>query len=1306
MMNKRLNRILKGITIFFCFIIVMMAGVYFYLNTDHGQKYIQAKISESIPGSITWDNARISLLTGRVDVNKVLIKDPSDEEVAGFDRLFIKYSLLSLLRGNLTITVVLLEKPWTTLRAEETGEINLIPTFVRARPQAPAQRDEAAKKAGYPLPIKIIIEKFNLTSGSLRFETADKNTEIILQGIEVTARADLSKQSGKCTLQFDKGTIKSSKVRTRIDQCTLEATLSDGRIDPLIARIQSSSSVLKLSGTATNIFSKPSVDATIDCTASLHEIGKTFYPQQNLTGDATAHISVTGPLDNPGANLRIDYGGGTILENRIDRMHLDLQMKDRLVSVNTLNVKAADGIIDGQGKMDLQKAFSKGFLSPERNPEAVTYELSLEQKGMNLEKLRSNAQNWKGIVNSHLSFSGTGFSPQDMTAHAFLTIDGEKVSTNQFVTPVDLHVKSDIDIKQGIATFKTLKMQADRSELNADGYFNMLSRVINAKLSFIAPDLSGTLSPFGVNNIRGNVGLKATVSGSTEHLLFALDLQGDGLRFQDITLGSISLKADLDKSGILKISQCKVDNGASALRITGTAHIYDQTTMKPGRNPAFTLNIEGDTIRLEDFVKNVKGNVSLVSHLEGTMTQPRGTVMLHGSDFDLYGQKLAKINLTSIVDGTKIRLDPVQIFITQTESIQGTGWISLQKEYDLSLVSKGLSLHNIEKIRKQKIADGMALFDISGNGTFDNPRLSGNILVKNVRIKGKETEDIHVKVNLHDQVARISGKLNFDLDGSFDLKKKDFSASAIFNETDLSAYCKIAGQPNLSGTLTGTIKATGNAQSFKTINADINVTALDLIHKETTILHTGNLIVSLKNEVLSITDCILMFPPEGRIVLSGKGKHDGTITFRADGTVPLDIAGRFVEDIQDITGGLSVSSRVNGTIRHPNIYADIELKNIGCTIPVLLQKMHNLNGRIKINPEEIILGKISGHIDKGSFDIAGTIQLSKGYRPAKVSVKVGANALPVQVPDTLDMLLNSQLQIEGTAEKSIVKGEIILLEGTYYKDVNLSLLEGIGQKKREEAPPRKEITYPFLKNMDLDISIKQRNYFLIDNNLAQLDVNPDLRVVGTINNPILRGRAAVESGTVRYQSKTFVVKKGIIDFINPYKIDPEFDIRSEVKVREWLIALGVSGTRDHLNFKLTSDPPEEHGDILSLLLLGKTTRELIAKEGGSTKSTEQMLAGLIASTFGDNIKESTGLDVFEVETSGKGNDESSGRVKVTIGKELSRRLTVKDSVESRDGEITHRAIAEYKLLENFLARGFQDSRGVYGGELQFRLEFR
>jgi translocation and assembly module TamB len=101
-----------------------------------------------------------------------------------------------------------------------------------------------------------------------------------------------------------------------------------------------------------------------------------------------------------------------------------------------------------------------------------------------------------------------------------------------------------------------------------------------------------------------------------------------------------------------------------------------------------------------------------------------------------------------------------------------------------------------------------------------------------------------------------------------------------------------------------------------------------------------------------------------------------------------------------------------------------------------------------------------------------------------------------------------------------------------------------------------------------------------------------------------------------------------------------------------------------------------------------------------------MLAGLIASTYGDEIKQTTGLDIFEVETSAEKSEAASDRVKVTLGKELSKRMTVKYAAESKEGELIQSAIAEYKLLEHFLARGFQDTRGIYGGDLQFRLEFR
>ncbi len=150
----------------------------------------------------------------------------------------------------------------------------------------------------------------------------------------------------------------------------------------------------------------------------------------------------------------------------------------------------------------------------------------------------------------------------------------------------------------------------------------------------------------------------------------------------------------------------------------------------------------------------------------------------------------------------------------------------------------------------------------------------------------------------------------------------------------------------------------------------------------------------------------------------------------------------------------------------------------------------------------------------------------------------------------------------------------------------------------------------------------------------------------------------------------------------------------------------ISGTPDEIVFKTTSDPPEEDEDILSLLLFGKTTRELIAGEGGTSQNTEQMVAELIANTFGGDIKAATGLDILEVETLGEEDEEASDQIKVTVGKRLSKRMTVKYAVESEGGELVQRAIAEYKLLENILLNGFQGTDDIFGGELQFRLDFR
>jgi autotransporter translocation and assembly factor TamB len=244
-----------------------------------------------------------------------------------------------------------------------------------------------------------------------------------------------------------------------------------------------------------------------------------------------------------------------------------------------------------------------------------------------------------------------------------------------------------------------------------------------------------------------------------------------------------------------------------------------------------------------------------------------------------------------------------------------------------------------------------------------------------------------------------------------------------------------------------------------------------------------------------------------------------------------------------------------------------------------------------------------------------------------------------------------------------------------------------------------------MKNIALDVHLGYRHPFLVDNNLARLQITPDLKAGGTLARPVLSGRAAVVEGEVIYRRKVFKIKRGVVDFINPYKIEPVLDIVSEAQIRRWLVTLTVSGTPDKLAFNLKSDPPADDNDILSLILLGRTNAEMIQGEGGGKQTTEQMLAALVSTAWGEDIKKTAGVDILEVETGSQEDQENTDRIQVTVGKQLSRRLTVKYAVATSEGETVQQAISEYKFLEHLMASGFQDSKGQYGAELLFRIEF-
>jgi len=105
-------------------------------------------------------------------------------------------------------------------------------------------------------------------------------------------------------------------------------------------------------------------------------------------------------------------------------------------------------------------------------------------------------------------------------------------------------------------------------------------------------------------------------------------------------------------------------------------------------------------------------------------------------------------------------------------------------------------------------------------------------------------------------------------------------------------------------------------------------------------------------------------------------------------------------------------------------------------------------------------------------------------------------------------------------------------------------------------------------------------------------------------------------------------------------------------------------------------------------------------------SPAQMIAAMMTEKLEENIKDSTGLDTFEIEYTTDSHETDSDKVKVMLGKNLSSRLSVKYGAETRAGTVVRRTITEYKFIENLLLDAYNDSEGDYGGELKYRLEFR
>jgi len=840
----------------------------------------------------------------------------------------------------------------------------------------------------------------------------------------------------------------------------------------------------------------------------------------------------------------------------------------------------------------------------------------------------------------------------------------------------------------------TIQLFKERFQIHETMPLDAKLKIANAQ----AQDFSDKVS------VGGSFDGEMQIDGNVRSFRASTVLKGKDVTYDNIFLG------DLDTDfrffdGTFFLDRCRLKNKKASVFLKGDIQVFELNSWRGLPDPVLNLELKGDAVSMADFIPDIAGNLQFDTHLEGPVSRLQGKGSATGDHLDLMGQSMEKMTLDIELENNRLHVRSLQAVIETESIVNGSGWIGFDGGFSFDLQSTDLRLDSIDKIKEMEKVAGKMDFHLKGDGNVKDPSISGDIHLKEVHVNNEKMDDSNFHVDLvHNQLS-IKGRQTYELNLVYHLLNKDFSINLLFADTNITSLFLTMGKKDFGGKISGEVVAKGNMASLQKSEVLLDISGLSLTYGGVSFANTDSVQGNLKDQRLSIPEFQLNFLESGQLSVKGSGTLDGSFDLTADGNVPAEAAVLFLKDLEDIKGDISIHAEMNGSVSEPALSAEIVLHDVGYTLPQIDPFFKEINGKIQLTSSHLKIENISGKLDSGMFQINGNVAL-ENFHPGSIQLQLKTRKMPIHVPESMDLLIDTDLSVSGTLEKLLIEGDIVMLEGLYYKNVIASLLQKVKEEKRAGNQPGTKTGHSFLDQITIDIKLKYREPFIVDNDMAQMEIYPDLAISGTLSAPVITGIAEIKSGTVTFQNRTFVIKRGTVSFLNPYKIEPEINITCGVEIRQWDITLLLTGTPDRLVVELSSTPHEAGADIMSLIVSGKTVDEMGSGGTSDTDSPEALMAQLIATSFGGDIEESTGLDYLEVETTTDEMQRDSETTRLTIGKDLTDRMAIKYAIGTGKSGYSQRAITEYKLIEFFLLSGFQDIEGNYGGEIIFRIEFR
>jgi hypothetical protein len=697
-----------------------------------------------------------------------------------------------------------------------------------------------------------------------------------------------------------------------------------------------------------------------------------------------------------------------------------------------------------------------------------------------------------------------------------------------------------------------------------------------------------------------------------------------------------------------------------------------------------------------------------------------------------YGEPFEHAEAGVRLESDGVHLEDLQL-AKSTGRATGAAFVGWNGTYSFIFDARAIPLESVAAVKASPLPlSGLFDFTAQGSASFDSPRYEVHGHVRDLFAADEGIGEVFGDLTVNNRLVTLtrleaSGASRLQVSGRGQIEMTpEMDANLSFNviDTSLDPYVR-ALQPSLSpyttAVVSGSIDVVGSLADIDQLRVDARVDKLDARLFDYQVRNEVPIRLALDRHTVRVVEMRLVGEGTQLDVSGTVGLHEQRVNLRAKGDANVAVLQGFVRNVRS-SGRAVLDASLQGSLSDPGVSGTLTIDNARIRHFALPHALENINGALEFDSRGLTLDGLTARLGGGPVQFFGRIN-KEGYKIGGLDVTMTGQNMHLRFPEGMRSTVDAKLFLQGTADNAILSGDVYVSDALYTKgfstsggsllDLTASSAAGAGGAPGATLPLR------------YDVEILAPATLRLRNGSFRLLASADLKLIGTYDRPNVSGRAEVNSGDVIFEGKRYLVTRGTIDFNNPTRIQPYFDVEATTRVRvpgeTYIVTMTAAGSAtDRLAIELNSDPPLPQPQILALLFSDVAPGQDVELRQYSTGATpqQQLVQERAARAITDTIfanevnraaQQTFGVDTLQITPSLVDPTSQSARLdpgaRLTIGKRLSDRayLTYARSLTSatRDEII----VLEYDQTDRFSWILSRNEDQTYALEIRVRHTF-